>query len=986
MPAPPAALLVRQRPPAAAAAAAAPPRRRGALRPVALHKQYALNGAPPPSAPRAAAAALPATPEGVVLECLTALRRGALAELEPFLPAARLAAPGAPVLVAGVPVQEAGPLARCAPLMDAAARRALPGHLLRRARVLSVLTHGGSSVLRVALTACTGEELVLTWRLGLVGLPGIASGPAAQPAAEAAAEPAEQQRGGPSAADRSGGGSGSGPAGPGACCWQVLSCERDASGDDDALPAAPHPRAPPELVVLGQLAALRRGDAVAAAGFNMLGRHAGASGWDAHLAAWRQLLARPRYGALCAHAATELGASALPSQRLVLQEVLLRSAPGGRPPERFLWRLGMASDGCWAVRAIEALPSPPGQPSAMAARSGSGPDGSDAAAAAAGGERVLLHASVPFLAKRLAIWQRRSDLWPRLEQLAPRAAVQPGDVVVASPGGSAVDELRRLRAAGAAVVGVAWLESCLAAGERAPHAPHALSLDAAAAPQARPAAKRPLDDASAGTPAAPAGKRAQLAPQLAAEPTDAAAAAAALQPAEIPAAAAAADAAAQGEAPQPAPHFYAPRALGRQAAPCPDGGLDVGWMPADALRVVSYNVLADCFIGSKAYCPQRWRAWPGRWARLAAELEAHRPHILALQEVDEPLWAADVAPWLARAPLEMTGRFRAREREPLPGGAPGAPPGQPRDGVALLWSAARFELLAERSVRFADHLPAGPPALAGFWREVGRQEEGALLALLRDKQTGRPLLAVCTHLWWQPAHPHVKSGQAHVLCEVIAAFAAEHAAAAGGGGPQQTQQQPAQQKPEQQQPEQQEPEQQQPEQQQPEQQQPEEQQPEQPEQQQQHPGPLPLVICGDFNSLWRNAGAGGGGDGSDDGGSGDGGGADGGGGGGDAAVLHTSGLCLRSAHMAACGHEPPLTNKHPGFSGCLDYIWVGSPGSPGAPPSTSAPLDVLGVLAVPYETVGRAVPHNPAAVDFPFIPNAAWPSDHLAIGAALRLA
>ena len=45
-------------------------------------------------------------------------------------------------MLAGVPVHEQGPLARCAPFMDTAARRVLPGHLLRRARVLSSLQVG----------------------------------------------------------------------------------------------------------------------------------------------------------------------------------------------------------------------------------------------------------------------------------------------------------------------------------------------------------------------------------------------------------------------------------------------------------------------------------------------------------------------------------------------------------------------------------------------------------------------------------------------------------------------------------------------------------------------------------------------------------------------------------------------------------------------------------------------------------------------------
>jgi hypothetical protein len=62
--------------------------------------------------------------------------------LQPYIPADSLAPQGAAVLLVGVPVHEQGPLARCAPFMDTAARRVLPGHLLRRARVLSSLQVG----------------------------------------------------------------------------------------------------------------------------------------------------------------------------------------------------------------------------------------------------------------------------------------------------------------------------------------------------------------------------------------------------------------------------------------------------------------------------------------------------------------------------------------------------------------------------------------------------------------------------------------------------------------------------------------------------------------------------------------------------------------------------------------------------------------------------------------------------------------------------
>ncbi|KAG2492171.1 hypothetical protein HYH03_009421 [Edaphochlamys debaryana] len=107
------------------------------------------------------------SPEEVTYECLALLRRPDLPSLLPFF------SPGScdpsrrsvELRVGGQAVEEAGPLAGCSGFMDTAARRVLPGHLLRRCRVLSALALGDVVQQRVALTACTGEESVFTWRL-----------------------------------------------------------------------------------------------------------------------------------------------------------------------------------------------------------------------------------------------------------------------------------------------------------------------------------------------------------------------------------------------------------------------------------------------------------------------------------------------------------------------------------------------------------------------------------------------------------------------------------------------------------------------------------------------------------------------------------------------------------------------------------------------------------------------------------------------------
>lgn len=92
-------------------------------------------------------------------------------------------------------------------------------------------------------------------------------------------------------------------------------------------------------------------------------------------------------------------------------------------------------------------------------------------------------------------------------------------------------------------------------------------------------------------------------------------------------------------------------------------------------------------------------------------------------------------------------------------------------------------------------------------------------------------------------------------------------------------------------------------------------------------------------------------------------------------VFSTHGLQLQSSYMAARGYEPAVTNKHPGFAGCLDYVWV-----------SKRRLTVAGTLAMPYETLGlRNVPEDPERTPFVSIPDDVWPSDHLAVGAVLEI-
>ena len=51
-----------------------------------------------------------------------------------------------------------------------------------------------------------------------------------------------------------------------------------------------------------------------------------------------------------------------------------------------------------------------------------------------------------------------------------------------------------------------------------------------------------------------------------------------------------------------------------------------------------------------------------------------------------------------------------------------------------------------------------------FWDLVRERLDGAVLALLKERQSQRLMLAACTHLYHDPRFPDVKAAQAELLC------------------------------------------------------------------------------------------------------------------------------------------------------------------------------------------------------------------------------
>jgi CCR4-NOT transcription complex subunit 6 len=326
------------------------------------------------------------------------------------------------------------------------------------------------------------------------------------------------------------------------------------------------------------------------------------------------------------------------------------------------------------------------------------------------------------------------------------------------------------------------------------------------------------------------------------------------------------------------------------------------------------------------------------------------------------------------------GKLR-KATDPVPG---------PEDGVCLSYNTSRLEKLASTKIRFGDFatktllkkssILSSSSTITGTDTPVSKyidfikdKEDGAIVALLRDTQANQLLIAASTHIFWDPKHPDIKAAQATLLCAAIREFIETQSTATLT-----TQNQ--------------------------------DQKPElvvTKKLKRLNASSIPVIIAGDFNSLpikrysdafdkvpsgeelvsgvyelmtkgeitpehrdhpatrrkGRQRGSGGGG-----------------GGGSQLSDIELSskGFSFDSAAVEAWGSEPMFTNRTPGFTGCLDYIFY-----------TPTSFEISEILKMPFggsDGSGKVEEEEEAEVlrKFPAIPNADWPSDHLAVGAKLR--
>mmetsp|Transcript_20816 Transcript_20816/g.31095 ORF Transcript_20816/g.31095 Transcript_20816/m.31095 type:complete len:457 (+) Transcript_20816:33-1403(+) len=190
-------------------------------------------------------------------------------------------------------------------------------------------------------------------------------------------------------------------------------------------------------------------------------------------------------------------------------------------------------------------------------------------------------------------------------------------------------------------------------------------------------------------------------------------------------------------------------------------------------RVLTYNVLADgpryALSDYHGYSPIEHRRWKSRYPRILSEIKHYDPDILCLQEVTRPMFQNS---FYRDLQSEYTGVYAAKSDRR-----------SKYQTSAMFLRTRRFKVLNGSLVSFArmseDYFRSLGAHEGGFndldlMARMGAQDDKALIALLEDRTAKRKLIAISTHLYWNPKEPHVKSLQAFLLARATSDFIERH--------------------------------------------------------------------------------------------------------------------------------------------------------------------------------------------------------------------
>ncbi|ESK92029.1 ccr4-not complex subunit ccr4 [Moniliophthora roreri MCA 2997] len=184
----------------------------------------------------------------------------------------------------------------------------------------------------------------------------------------------------------------------------------------------------------------------------------------------------------------------------------------------------------------------------------------------------------------------------------------------------------------------------------------------------------------------------------------------------------------------------------------------------ETFTVLCYNILCEqyAFPTLYPYTPPNVLAWKYRRQRILGEIAHRRCDFVCLQEVDWAAFENFFVPELGREGYE--GVYCPAWAKRL-----GSESIRPTDGCAVLFRTDRYRLLEKNIIEYTDLAKR----LEDFQslKHVGdrllSRANIAILCLLESLDTGKHILLVNTHIFWDPNFKDVKIVQVGLLTEEI---------------------------------------------------------------------------------------------------------------------------------------------------------------------------------------------------------------------------
>ena len=179
-------------------------------------------------------------------------------------------------------------------------------------------------------------------------------------------------------------------------------------------------------------------------------------------------------------------------------------------------------------------------------------------------------------------------------------------------------------------------------------------------------------------------------------------------------------------------------------------------------KVISYNILADgenLALSSKHdYCSLELRRWELRFKKIKYELSLYDPDIICLQEILPNAFLSDFQPY-----LDEEGYLGTYSRDPNSGNY---------IAVSTFVKKSMFKIISEKNVNFSNMIEKGVHS-GKFKKKLEKLRESVLLQLLKHKTSGNLILNMNTHIHWNPSYPNVKAQQCEFACKAAIKFLKE---------------------------------------------------------------------------------------------------------------------------------------------------------------------------------------------------------------------